>query len=258
MSYILDALRRLEQDKERTRRGTNPVEAVMVPDLEEAETRYRRGFWWVGIGVVLLVMVIGATYWITRQALVPTTDQVRQEPALRLSSLQPEGRAGPLPIRQEPSTPTADGTTVDGHSVRSLVPSALPTPADPPIPSPRLRPAEVRPPTVPETEAPSIPVEEEAWPPASLGEDTSVSAREGEAASRKTSGADVIQEWRGTEIKINAIAYSRERNGRFAVVNLKTVHEGDQVEGLAVVEIEENGIVFEQAGTKYRVTLGRR
>ena len=42
------------------------------------------------------------------------------------------------------------------------------------------------------------------------------------------------------------------------MVNLKTVHEGDQVEGLAVVEIQGNGIVFEEGGTKYRVLLGKR
>ena len=69
---------------------------------------------------------------------------------------------------------------------------------------------------------------------------------------------EVIQVWRGSDIKINAIAYSRDERSRFAVVNLKTVHEGDQVEGLAVVEIQENGIVFEEGGTKYRVLLGKR
>jgi len=69
---------------------------------------------------------------------------------------------------------------------------------------------------------------------------------------------EVIQEWRGSDIKINAIAYSRDERNRFALVNLKTVHEGDRVEGLAVVEIQENGIVFEEGGTKYRVLLGKR
>ena len=69
---------------------------------------------------------------------------------------------------------------------------------------------------------------------------------------------EIIQEWRGSEIKINAIAYSRDERSRFAVVNLKTVHEGDRFEGLAVVEIQENGIVFEDGGAKYRVLLGKR
>jgi type II secretory pathway component PulC len=71
---------------------------------------------------------------------------------------------------------------------------------------------------------------------------------------------EVILPWKGEEIKINAIAWSRDRNQRFALVNLKTVREGDKVQGLSVVEIEEDGVVFEQGGTKYRVTVsaGRR
>jgi hypothetical protein len=71
---------------------------------------------------------------------------------------------------------------------------------------------------------------------------------------------EVILPWKGEEIRINAIAWSRDKSQRFALVNLKTVHEGDQVQGLSVVEIEEDGVVFEQGGTKYRVRLsvGRR
>jgi hypothetical protein len=89
-------------------------------------------------------------------------------------------------------------------------------------------------------------------------EDTLAGRQERSAMSRQVSEAEVIQEWKGSDIKINAIAYSRDERGRFAVVNLKTVHQGDRVEGLTVVEIQENGIVFKEGGTKYRVSLGKR
>jgi hypothetical protein len=92
----------------------------------------------------------------------------------------------------------------------------------------------------------------------SAGEDGLTSRQEAAAVSREASEGEVIQEWRGSDIKINAIAYSGDERNRFAVVNLKTVHEGDRVEGLVVVEILENGIVFEEGGTKYRVLLGKR
>jgi hypothetical protein len=82
--------------------------------------------------------------------------------------------------------------------------------------------------------------------------------QEGGAFSEEAYEGEVYEEWRGPEIKINAIAYSRDEDARFAVVNLKTVHVGDQVEGLAVVEIQENGIIFEEGGTKYKVLLGKR
>jgi hypothetical protein len=92
----------------------------------------------------------------------------------------------------------------------------------------------------------------------SAGEDAIASRQEGAVMSREASEGEVIQEWRGSDIKINAIAYSRDERSRFAVVNLKTVHEGDRFEGLSVVEIQENGIVFEEGRTKYRVLLGKR
>ncbi len=92
----------------------------------------------------------------------------------------------------------------------------------------------------------------------STGADVSPIRKEKAALSREASEDEVFQEWRGSEIKINAIAYSRNVENRFAVVNLKTVHAGDRVEGLTVVEIQENGIVFEEGGTKYRVLLGKR
>jgi hypothetical protein len=57
MSYILDALRRLEQDKEKAKRGANPMEAVVVPDLEMAERSVGKRFGWVFVGLVAVVVV---------------------------------------------------------------------------------------------------------------------------------------------------------------------------------------------------------
>jgi len=259
MSYILDALRRLEKDKERTRRGANPVEAVMVPDFEEPESQDRRRFWWAGMGAVLLAVVIGATYWITRQTLVSPIDKAREESSPRVSSLLPqEDRPAPPSFRHESSAPSHHRPSVDERSLGSGIWSTLATSGGPTPPSPHRRPAGVRAPPAPESEPSPIAVQEEDTPAASYVEDPPVQQRNGVAVSREPSEDEAIQAWTGTEIKINAIAYSRDRNNRFAVVNLKTIHEGDQVEGLSVVEIEENGIVLEQAGTKYRVSLGKR
>jgi hypothetical protein len=107
---------------------------------------------------------------------------------------------------------------------------------------------------------PSPPIRAEAGnqPAVSADEDALASRQERAAMSQEALEGEVIQEWSGSDIKINAIAYSHDEGNRFAVVNLKTVHVGDQVEGLAVVEIQENGIIFEEGGTKYKVLLGKR
>ena len=194
--------------------------------------------WWVGAGVVLLVTVIALTYWITRHTLVPPTEHAREGTAPQLSSAQP-GYDPPPPA---PSPEAASSSF-----------QPLPSDRERTAPSPPLRkPAEVTDPS------PPVRAEAGSQPVVSAGEDALASLQERAAMSREASEGEVIQVWRGSEIKINAIAYSRDERSRFAVVNLKTVHEGDYLEGLAVVEIQENGIVFEKDGTKYRVLLGKR
>ncbi|MGW8320898.1 MAG: general secretion pathway protein GspB [Thermodesulfobacteriota bacterium] len=238
MSYILDALRRLEQDKELAKRGASPMEAVFVPDIERVEAPERMRLRWVGAGVVLLVAVVALTYWITRHTLVPPTEHAPEGTAPQLSSVQP--RYDPPP--PAPSREVASSSFQPRPSARERT-----------APSPTLRkPAEVANPS------PPIRAEAGSQPVVSTGEDALAGRQESAAMSREVSEAEVIQEWKGSDVKINAIAYSRDEKGRFAVVNLKTVHKGDRVEGLAVVEIQEDGIVFEKGGTKYRVSLGKR
>ena len=253
MSYILDALRRLEQDKELAKRGASPMEAVFVPDMEGVEEPERMRLWWVGAGVVLLVTVIALTYWITRHSLTPPTEHAREGTAPQLSSAQPGydpptpaslpekafSPFQPLPSDRQRTAPSPTRVTSSNYGVPPSAPP-LSKPAEVPDPSPPVR-----------AEAGSQPV-------VSAGEDALAIRQERAAVPQEASEDEVFEEWRGSEIRINAIAYSREERNRFAVVNLKTVHEGDQVDGLAVVEIQENGIVFEEGGTKYRVSLGKR
>jgi hypothetical protein len=238
MSYILDALRRLEQDKELAKRGASPMDAVLVPDMEGVETPERMRLWWVGAGVVLLVTVIALTYWITRHTLVPPTEHAEEGTAPQISSAQPR-------YDQSRPAPSPEAASLSFQPPPSDRERTAPSP-------PRKKPAEVA--------APISPVRAEAGsqPVVSVGEDALASRQESAAMSPEVSEGEIIQEWRGSDIKINAIAYSRDERNRFAVVNLKTVHEGDRVEGLAVVEIQENGVVIEEGGTKYRVLLGRR
>jgi hypothetical protein len=253
MSYILDALRRLEQDKERAKRGANPMEAVLAPDMEGAEEPDRRRFWWVGIGVVLLVTVIAGTYWIARRTVVARTESTGEETVPHLSSA-PHGydRYAPTPSPEAASTSfqplRSDRERTPTHSA----PSASSSRGAPPSSSSLGKPAAVADPS------PPIRVQEGSQSAVFGGEDALPSRQERMSISPEVSEDEVFQAWTGSEIKINAIAYSRDDKSRFAVVNLKTVHEGDSLEGLAVVAIQENGIVFERDGTKYKVMLGKR
>jgi hypothetical protein len=244
MSYILDALRRLEQDKERTRRGTNPVEAVLVPDLDGPPKEDRRRFWWLGMGVVLLAVAIATTYWITRRTLVFSTVEVEEGASPHLASLEHGDK--------RPAHTSIPEMASSGNRPERLAP---PSPTTPP---PEREREEVATPSIRETASRPIGPGSESQSPASAREDLLATPEETMALSRERFEDEDVLPWTGEEIKINAIAWSRDSKQRFALVNLKTVHEGDQVGGLSVVEIEEDGVVFEQGGTKYRVTLSVR
>ena len=72
------------------------------------------------------------------------------------------------------------------------------------------------------------------------------------------SASQVIPVRRDTGISIGAIAWSTESDKRFAVVNHKTVHEGDHVSGLEVAEIGKDGIIFRDGSETYKVLMKRR
>ena len=58
-------------------------------------------------------------------------------------------------------------------------------------------------------------------------------------------------------LKISAIAWSNDTSKRFAIVNLRSVHEGDSIEGALVHEIHEDGIVFKWQGDDYKILMSR-
>jgi Type II secretion system protein B len=255
MSYILDALRRLEQDKERARRGQNPMEAVLVPDLEQAEKPGRRLFWWTGVAFVLIAVVFAAAYWIPRSAIVFSTPQVREETsssplqAHPLSeSMAPTRLAAPESPFTRPPPPDRERFAPPGSGSAPSGPTVTP---DSPVQVARQ---EIPAPPVPQTASQSIEAEEKRQAPAYDSPDTLSRIMD---TPREARESEVIRDWQGEEIKVNAIAWTQNAKSRFAVVNLKTVREGDEVQGLSVVRIEEDGVVFEQGGTKYRVSLGK-
>jgi hypothetical protein len=256
MSYILDALKRLEQDKQRSRKGANPMEAVLLPDTEGGPGPKRRRLWWAGTGVALLVAVIAVTSWVTRRTVLPPVEPAAEGTAAPFAPAPPGGQGSSFPSVPEvpastPSPPLQPEPS--GARVSALTEEASSKPAEriPSVPPPE-EPAKA------EDLSPPMETEEEIGSEFFEEEEVTADRRETMPLPVGAPEDGAIPEWEGSEIKINAIAYSQDPRSRFAVVNLKTVHEGEQVEGLSVLAIQENGIVFEGEGGKFRVSLGRR
>jgi len=137
MSYILDALRRAESERER---GTVPTLNAnpAAADLADDDVAVRRARPWVWAGALLLLAVLGAAaaHWLMRDAALPSASQ----PALPVQA-QPLP-APPLAIQAAPTMPAASAPASQEVAAAPPLTEARPAPqtkprvAPPPSPVP--------------------------------------------------------------------------------------------------------------------------
>ncbi len=267
MSYILDALRRLEQDKESARKVANPFEAVMNPDPLPAGPSGSKRLAWIGAGLVLLAVAVIGTYWVTlRISSGPSGNRSEILPANPLPSrVLPETRA---PVSSAGRSPAASAPGLSEPVVFPATETSSPVQTVPVNEEPLGIPEYLDNPSSAATPAESV----ESFPssevsiPDSSGMESWTEREDPLPVSEDSEGTDpqevvvheVFHGGKWGEIKINAIAWSPEEESRFAVINLRTVYEGDHINGILVTEIHENGIIFDEDGLKTKVVLGRR
>ncbi len=247
MSYILDALRRLEQDKEMAKKGVNPMEAILTPDvLFEKKTGGNR-VWWFFLGMLLLITIIIATYGITKRIMFASHLNSKED-SVAVDMNKALDRSSPAAEKQEEIAVTVMdkiSLTEDRRQISSSVDS--PTPKEISSPLVNLEKGDTHTGNVKRQE-PLLPVKREK--PHFIEEVP-------EKTERVMENIETISPWRGEKIQISAIVWSQKGENRFAVVNLKTVREGDYVAGLELYEIFENGIILKDGGEKYKVLVGK-
>lgn len=257
MSYILDALKRLEQDKASARKSVDPMQSL-GEHTGPVETRYgKKRLLWLGFGAFLMIVAaVALTYWFVRQpGSLPTADFAKTPQTFQDGS-EAESQAVVIPSAVDTSSPRPAESPAEQpvglpQGLSTSRESASPTSFRVPPKQFPQRDADMEPPrsSSPEIVNTYSPSERDAIPDIkkSVPSDKSRSAGQEGYARRK-----------GDRLKVSAIVWSSDRDKRFAVVNLKTVHEGDLIGDLAVVEIMEDGIVFGDNGEEFMVRLGRR
>ncbi len=275
MSYILDALRRLEQDKEKARKPANPIQTVLDggPQEQAGQRRGKKTLWpWLLAGLLLLFLAVGITFWVAR-----TTAPEPQAVSSSMSS-SPGAAAAvtPAPSRGAPAepgkssrtglrTPQPYGRETARKTPAVTVPRVSPPSVSPPPgavssvrapePSSPLPPPDtpVAVPSLPEPAKPVLPLEQvrSRKPEPVATPVPAPAAREQKPPPTRLSGS-------AAGLRISAIVWSPNREKRFAIVNLKTVYEGDSVGGSRVMEILEDDVIFEKAGSRFSVGMGGR
>lgn len=224
MSYILDALRKAEAERERER-GTVPHLMAQPLGTPPTEAAPRRGALW-GAGVALaLVAAVGAGWWLAHQtAAVPDTTPSAAAPATGGTVPAPAiATTAPAPT---PTTPVATGGLA----------------ALDPVPRPPRPAADTGP-----VAAPAPPAVDSAAPPP--------------AASRPAAGRTVAYDQLPPDVRrqlpvlnLGGAIYSDTPSARMLLVNGQLQREGDHVApGVVLEQIQPRSAVLRWRDLRYEM-----
>ncbi len=218
MSLILDALRKLEREKDARAPGI-----LVVGSVPWGETSRARRFVLVGVAVAALALAV-AVGWLLR----PTAAPPAPEAPPRTSAPTLAARPAPTPVTATPPP--------------SWAPQAA-LPAAPPIRLDRPAPPRATPGAATSAAAPSEPAPTTDVPPASA-----------EPAPERISVAPAAQAEEPTPaprpdgLRLTAIS---QRDGRpVALINDRLVFEGDSFDGVRVIRIGEAEVEVEVRGER--------
>jgi len=230
MSYILDALKKMEHEKARK---ANPAGMTKISgDLfrEDRSRSVQSGVWrLVAVAVIASLVAIAATWFFLA-------------PSRRNAHVAPRAAVSP-------------------EQDMSAVPRALPA-APPVAPRPPVRPV-----AQPQPAPLVLPPQEIQSQASQAGQPPGVktfkpSSRTELARQRKEPkgpaterAAPVTMVAPPTDIKIDGIAWQDDRKARRAVINGLLLKEGSVVSGARVSEIRKNRVRFSQSGRNFEVTM---
>lgn len=227
MSYILDALRRAEADRERERGQVPGLHTQPLPGKEAAGQR--RWLPWAGGGLLLLAGIGAGSWWASgqREAVPPAPAAASAPVASALPPSESASAAAPAPVAA--SAPTVQPAASTSPYLPSAPPAAAPVPRPAPAPAP----------AVAATPAPAVPAA--PAPPAA------------EAPLPRLAELPESIRREVPRLVISGSVYSEEPSGRFAMINGEVLREGAQLGPDFVLEqIRPRELVLRFKGQRYR------
>lgn len=220
MSYILDALKRADAERERGQVPGLHSQGTPPPAAGAARTRRIRPSMVAGVVALLLVAATAFWRWNTLPRAAPATGAAVQAPANVVK--QPGTAAEVVAAPPAPALPIL----------------APPQPAAPP-PAPRSA-------TAPAMTAPASPA---APPIAPAPPATSASAgADGQPLPAAAAPASA------PAVKISGVTYSSNSSHRMLIANGKVVREGEEIEpGLKVEVISPRSAILNHRGSRYNI-----
>lgn len=261
MSYILDALKKAEQERQR---GSVPDLQTLQDDIIPKPRRKLRA----GPVIALLLVIAAATtvWWFSQSSSGSKTGQPpvgqQAEPALRETSAVSQGSppAGPVQAAPRPIPETNKETTV----IKEIsVDRPVVTHADigrnlPETPRPVQRP-------VPKADLPPERSTQPVARPAALARNEGPTASPKPVATEAPPSPDRLYALRDLPasvrkglppLSLSAFMYASDPAGRMVRVNDQMLHEGQDLSpGLRLQEITPDGVIFSYQGFRISVLM---
>lgn len=242
MSYILDALKKMEHEKVKKARpgGMTSISGELF--REERQRPSRGGAWRiVVVAIITACVAMAATWFYLKPGTSPAKHARRSAP--------PAVPAQPAPAPATPAPPAPVQPSVQP-------PVALPAqqPVQPPLPAGTAQKTSEPPPAVVAAPVPAAPA-----PAAQAAPRKTVSSRK----ERMKQPAPAPSEQRPAvatiappaDIKVSGIAWQEERSVRRAVVNGFLMKEGGLVAGARITEILRDRVRFSTPGGDFEVSM---
>lgn len=241
MSFILDALRKAEADRERGHVPSIHAQPVLPGVAPSRPDRGHSGGIWIALGTLLLVAVIGLTWWFLSSA--------------------PQRNAAAAVATTAPAQPVAAAPAVTPPPAASE-PAPEPAPvAAKPAPKPKPKPA--APPPQPTTaKAPIAPAPGHATPPTAAapggGLPAATPSGNEPLAGKVYAITELPDAIRGQlpQVSVGGSMYSPVRANRILIVNGQVLHEGDRITPELVLEqVRVKGAVLAFRGYRYLISF---
>jgi len=230
MSYILDALKKLENEKQKKSRSDGMVSISGELFKDEPRRTSGRNAWKIALLVVAASLVtFGATWFLMEPGKGRDKNKPRTViPATSITRVSPQVTPSPSPVQQPPAA-TPQASAVAPAVLVPKPPAAVSAASD----VKKVAPAGI---TRQREKRHKVP-EEKAARPAAVEKSAPVY---GEAPA---------------DIKVSGIAWQDERRARWAVVNGFLFREGGVVSGARITEILKDRVRFSSAGKVFEVHL---
>jgi general secretion pathway protein B len=243
MSYILDALKKLEHEKSRKSRGNGMINISGALFENERPRPSETAGWKIALAVTVAVLITFGTTWLFLQS-----GKGRRNPSPRPATTAPQTPpappappAPPVSVVIAPSPPVAAPVV----PVQQTLPTAPPAPAQVTPVRPPARPAKPQNNAVQAATATGNtdvePAMQEPRPRANEPKGQALPADQADAAP--------------ADIKLSGIAWQEERRARRAVVNGFLMQEGGVVSGARISNIYQDRVRFSLSGKTFEIPL---